>query len=175
MKNIKASLHDIFSTDFEVKILDDLDYAELKDNRPHRQSERFTSAEFTFETFVWALPTSWLMPPPSPWRSILLRTTTPLLIYGDSGLGKTHLIYASPTSSAGTIPGPDRLRQGRRPDQRAGGCYPGGQDRGDAGEVPPGGPAAGGRRAVHRRQKGRRRRSSSIPSTPCTSPAGRSS
>ena len=52
MKNIKASLHDIFSTDFEVKILDDLDYAELKDNRPHRQSERFTSAEFTFETFV---------------------------------------------------------------------------------------------------------------------------
>ena len=84
MKNIKASLHDIFSTDFEVKILDDLDYAELKDNRPHRQSERFTSAEFTFETFVvgpscllYTLPTSWLMPPPSPWRSILLRTTTP--------------------------------------------------------------------------------------------------
>ena len=52
MKNIKASLHDIFSTDFEVKILDDLDYAELNNGRPNRQSERFTSAEFTFETFV---------------------------------------------------------------------------------------------------------------------------
>ena len=77
MKNIKISLRHFFSTDFEVKILDDLDYAELKDNRPHRQSERFTSAEFTFEPSWWALPTSWLMPPPSPWRSILLRTTTP--------------------------------------------------------------------------------------------------
>ncbi len=37
MKNIKASLHDIFSTDFEVKILDDLDYAGAQ-RRPHRQS-----------------------------------------------------------------------------------------------------------------------------------------
>ena len=71
MKNIKASLHDIFSTDFEVKILDDLDYAELKDNRPHRQSERFTTAaEHPAQNY------------------------NPLLIYGDSGLGKTHLIYA---------------------------------------------------------------------------------
>ena len=52
MKNIKASLHDIFSTDFEVRILDDQDYAEFQGNAPKKQSERFTSAEFTFETFV---------------------------------------------------------------------------------------------------------------------------
>lgn len=77
MKNIKASLHDIFSTDFEVKILDDLDYAELKDNCPHRQSERSLPRSSHSRPSWWALPTSWLMPPPSPWRSILLRTTTP--------------------------------------------------------------------------------------------------
>ena len=34
MKNIKASLHDIFSTDFEVRILDDQDYAEFQGNAP---------------------------------------------------------------------------------------------------------------------------------------------
>ena len=52
MKNIKASLHDIFSTDFEVQILDDADFAEFSGGQTHRQSDRFTSAEFTFDTFV---------------------------------------------------------------------------------------------------------------------------
>ena len=154
MKNIKASLHDIFSTDFEVKILDDLDYAELKDNRPHRQSERFTSAEFTFETFVVGPSNKLAYAASVSVAEHPAQNYNPLLIYGDSGLGKTHLIYAIANVIRRNDPTvQDRLRQGRRPDQRAGGCHPGGQDRGDAGEVPSGGPAAGGRRAVHRRQE----------------------
>ena len=52
MKNIKASLHDIFSTDFEVQILDDQAFQEFNGGENRRQSDRFTSAEFTFETFV---------------------------------------------------------------------------------------------------------------------------
>ena len=94
MKNIKASLHDIFSTDFEVKILDDLDYAELKDNRPHRQSERFTSAEFTFETFVVGPSNKLAYAASVSVAEHPAQNYNPLLIYGDSGLGKTHLIYA---------------------------------------------------------------------------------
>lgn len=94
MKNIKASLHDIFSTDFEVKILDDLDYAELKDNRPHRQSERFTSAEFTFETFVVGPSNKLACAASVSVAEHPAQNYNPLLIYGDSGLGKTHLIYA---------------------------------------------------------------------------------
>lgn len=39
MKNIKASLHDIFSTDFEVRILDDADFAELSGSGPKKQSD----------------------------------------------------------------------------------------------------------------------------------------
>lgn len=94
MKNIKASLHDIFSTDFEVKILDDLDYAELKDNRPHRQSERFTSVEFTFETFVVGPSNKLAYAASVSVAEHPAQNYNPLLIYGDSGLGKTHLIYA---------------------------------------------------------------------------------
>ena len=48
LNNIKAALHDIFSTDFEVKILDDAGLVEFRGGgAPKRQSERFTYAEFT--------------------------------------------------------------------------------------------------------------------------------
>ena len=94
MKNIKASLHDIFSTDFEVKILDDLDYAELNNGRPNRQSERFTSAEFTFETFVVGPSNKLAYAASVSVAEHPAQNYNPLLIYGDSGLGKTHLIYA---------------------------------------------------------------------------------
>ena len=77
-----------------MKILDDLDYAELKDNRPHRQSERFTSAEFTFETFVVGPSNKLAYAASVSVAEHPAQNYNPLLIYGDSGLGKTHLIYA---------------------------------------------------------------------------------
>ena len=175
MKNIKASLHDIFSTDFEVKILDDLDYAELKDNRPHRQSERFTSAEFTFETFVVGPSNKLAYAASVSVAEHPAQNYNPLLIYGDSGLGKTHLIYAianvirrnDPRSKIAYVKGDDltnelvdairevRLRRCGRSTVRRTCCW---------WTTCSSSPA-----------KSRRRRSSSIPSTPCTSPAGRSS
>ena len=75
-------------------ILDDLDYAELNDNRPHRQSERFTSAEFTFETFVVGPSNKLAYAASVSVAEHPAQNYNPLLIYGDSGLGKTHLIYA---------------------------------------------------------------------------------
>ena len=52
MKNIKAALKDIFSMDFEVVILDAPAYEELQGAGQKQQRDRFTSDEFTFETFV---------------------------------------------------------------------------------------------------------------------------
>ena len=40
MKNIKAALHDIFSMDFEVKILDDPGFAEFNGESAGRQSDQ---------------------------------------------------------------------------------------------------------------------------------------
>ena len=95
LNNIRAALHDIFSTDFEVKILDDAGLLEFRgDISPKKQSDRFTYAEFTIETFV-VVPTNKLAHA----ASIAVaehpaQNYNPLLIYGDSGLGKTHLLYA---------------------------------------------------------------------------------
>lgn len=43
LKNIKAALHDIFSMEFEVSILDDAGLAALSGGEPKKQSDRFTS------------------------------------------------------------------------------------------------------------------------------------
>lgn len=95
LNNIKAALHDLFSTDFEVRILDDAGLLEFRGGAsPKKQAERFTYAEFTFDTFVVG-PSNKLAYAAS--QSVAQRPAqnyNPLLIYGDSGLGKTHLIYA---------------------------------------------------------------------------------
>ena len=50
LKNIKASLQDIFSTEFEVEILDDPAYQNFGGTR--RNSDRFSTDEFSFSSFV---------------------------------------------------------------------------------------------------------------------------
>ena len=94
MKNIKASLHDIFSTDFEVQILDDPAFAEFSGGDTRRQSDRFTSAEFTFDTFVVGPSNKLAYAASMAVAEHPAQNYNPLLIYGDSGLGKTHLLYA---------------------------------------------------------------------------------
>ena len=94
MKNIKAALHDIFSMDFEVKILDDPGFAEFNGGSAGRQSDRFTSAEFTFETFVVGPSNKLAYAASVSVAEHPAKNYNPLLIYGDSGLGKTHLLYA---------------------------------------------------------------------------------
>ena len=93
MKNIKSSLRDIFSTDFEVTILDDSSYMSFIGGQK-RQSDRFTSDEFTFETFVVGPSNKLAYAASKAVADHPAQNYNPLLIYGDSGLGKTHLIYA---------------------------------------------------------------------------------
>ena len=93
MKNIKASLRDIFSMDFEVRILDDAAYAEMN-GTAKKQSDRFTSDEFTFDTFVVGPSNKLAYAASVAVAEHPAQNYNPLLIYGDSGLGKTHLIYA---------------------------------------------------------------------------------
>ena len=93
LKNIKASLHDIFSMDFEVQILDDAAFAEFSGGSK-KQSDRFTCAEFTFDTFVVGPSNKLAYAASVAVAEHPAQNYNPLLIYGDSGLGKTHLIYA---------------------------------------------------------------------------------
>lgn len=94
LKNIKSSLHDIFSTEFEVQILDDTSFQEFSGGAGKRQNDRFTSDEFTFETFVVGPSNKLAYAASVAVAEHPAQNYNPLLIYGDSGLGKTHLIYA---------------------------------------------------------------------------------
>ena len=94
LKNIKAALQDIFSIEFEVEILDEKGLAEFQGNAPKHQSERFTSAEFTFDTFVVGPSKKLAYAASQAVAEHPAQNYNPLLIYGDSGLGKTHLLYA---------------------------------------------------------------------------------
>lgn len=93
LKNIKAALRDLFSTDFEVEILDPAGMASLG-GETKKQGDRFTSDEFTFETFVVGPSNKLAHAASIAVANHPAQNYNPLLIYGDSGLGKTHLIYA---------------------------------------------------------------------------------
>jgi chromosomal replication initiator protein len=81
--------------DFEVKILDDDGLIEFQGGTaPQRQSDRFTSAEFTFETFVVGPSNKLAHAASMAVAEHPAQNYNPLLIYGDSGLGKTHLLNA---------------------------------------------------------------------------------
>ena len=92
LKNIKAALRDIFSMDFEVSILDDPSFSEFKGPALKKKEDRFTSEEFTFETFVVGPSNKLAHAASMAVAEHPAQNYNPLLIYGDSGLGKTHLL-----------------------------------------------------------------------------------
>ncbi|MBQ7778275.1 MAG: chromosomal replication initiator protein DnaA [Oscillibacter sp.] len=93
-KSIKDTLKDFFSMDFEVRILDDNGLAALKGTSSRKQNDRFTSDEFTFDTFVVGPSNKLAYAASVAVAQHPAQNYNPLLIYGDSGLGKTHLIYS---------------------------------------------------------------------------------
>lgn len=94
MKNIKASLHDIFSTDIAVKVLNDEEFAAMQGRDPGQNRTFDPSGEFTFETFVVGPSNKLAYAAAVAVAEHPAQNYNPLFIYGDSGLGKTHLIYA---------------------------------------------------------------------------------
>lgn len=104
-KEIKAALKDVFSADLEVKILDNDQLAAYHGVRPDHPGGPEGSEGFTFETFVIG-PQNKLAYAAA--RSVAegsaSKSYNPLFIYGDSGLGKTHLLYAISQQHARTFP-----------------------------------------------------------------------
>lgn len=92
LKNIKSALLDVFSTEFEVQILNDSSFSQFIGNSAKRKDERFTSEEFTFETFVVGPSNKLAYAASVAVAEHPAQNYNPLLIYGDSGLGKTHLL-----------------------------------------------------------------------------------
>ena len=94
LPNIEASLKDIFSTDMTVKLLDDAGLAHYQDQEEQKPLSMMESGEFTFDTFVIGPSNRLACSAARAVADAPGQHYNPLFIYGDSGLGKTHLLYA---------------------------------------------------------------------------------
>jgi chromosomal replication initiator protein len=91
---IKDALRDIFSDDFDVVLLNDEDFAAFSAGKASRPTSLLESPEFTFERFVVGNSNKLAYAAARRVADAPAHDYNPLFIYGDSGLGKTHLIYA---------------------------------------------------------------------------------
>lgn len=94
MDKIKDVLRDIFSSDFEVKFLSQTEFASFGREKEKKPASLLDSGEFTFETFVVGDSNKLAYAAARAVADAPAEHYNPLFIYGDSGLGKTHLIYA---------------------------------------------------------------------------------
>lgn len=92
--NLKAALKDIFSSDFELKLLNAAETAAFGKDEAKKAASLFDSGEFTFDTFVVGDCNNIAYAASRAVADGVIEHYNPLFIYGDSGLGKTHLIYA---------------------------------------------------------------------------------
>ena len=91
---IRDALRDLFSADFEIKILNEEQLSAYHGVAPDYPGDLNDSGAFTFETYVVG-PSNKLAYAAA--HAVSERpgvNYNPLFIYGDSGLGKTHLLYA---------------------------------------------------------------------------------
>lgn len=94
MPAIQSCLRDIFSADMEVKLLDDEGVKALKNEKKSRPASLMESGEFTFETFIVGPSNRLACSAARAVADAPGQHYNPLFIYGNSGLGKTHLLYA---------------------------------------------------------------------------------
>ena len=94
--NIAASMKDIFSTDFTIRLLSDAALQAYQQAEPAEKKPKnlFESDEFTFQNFVVGPSNKLAFAAAKAVAAQPAEHYNPLFIYGDSGLGKTHLIYS---------------------------------------------------------------------------------
>lgn len=115
MDQIKDALRDIFSSDFEVKFLSAAEFEALGTGETKKPTSLLDSGDFTFDTFVVGDSNKLAYAAARAVADAPAEHYNPLFIYGDSGLGKTHLIYAvahairekNPTAKIAYVKGDD--------------------------------------------------------------------
>ena len=94
LPNIEDGLKDIFSSDMTVVLLDDAALQQRQDPQETKTTSVMDSGEFTFETFVVGPSNQLACSAARAVADAPGQHYNPLFIYGSSGLGKTHLLYA---------------------------------------------------------------------------------
>ena len=94
LPNLKAALKEIFSADFDVKLLSAAERDAFGQEKPKKPTSLLESGEFTFDTFVVGDSNKLAYAAARAVADAPAEHYNPLFIYGDSGLGKTHLLLA---------------------------------------------------------------------------------
>ena len=91
---LKKVLKELFAADFEISILTTEEMEQYLEKHRSPASDPFGSEEFTFEKFIVGNSNKMAFAAAKAVAENLANKYNPLLIYGDSGLGKTHLLYS---------------------------------------------------------------------------------
>lgn len=91
---LKKVLKEVFAADFEISILTTEEMEQYLEKHRSPASDPFGSEEFTFEKFIVGNSNKMAFAAAKAVAENLANKYNPLLIYGDSGLGKTHLLYS---------------------------------------------------------------------------------
>ena len=92
---IKSALKDIFASDFEVVLLCGDEYERYMEQKKKEEGKQQEQDEYTFENFVVGSSNKFAHAAAlAVANGVNKKDYNPLFIYGESGLGKTHLLHA---------------------------------------------------------------------------------
>lgn len=89
---LQQALHEIFSADFEVLVLGEGELEQYQGSREKKTTSE--EEEYTFENFVVGSSNKFAHAAARAVADKPAMSYNPLFIYGESGLGKTHLLHA---------------------------------------------------------------------------------
>ncbi len=90
---IREAMRDQFQTEVEVVVLDETELPQYSKNKKNRNFVEFNS-QYTFDKFVVGSSNQHAFSAARAVADNPADAYNPLFIYGESGLGKTHLLYA---------------------------------------------------------------------------------
>ncbi len=102
--NVKAALKEIFGTEFELSVISDAELSAYLDKSKAAVLNPFDGSQFTFDKFVVGASNRFAYAAAVAVSEKPAVTYNPLFIYGDSGLGKTHLLYSIGNAIKNTFP-----------------------------------------------------------------------
>lgn len=92
--HIKDALRQLFATDYEVTILGENELEKYRKDTENKSDSNIDGDEYTFERFVVGNSNKFAHAAAKAVAGGQKKDYNPLFIYGESGLGKTHLLYA---------------------------------------------------------------------------------